>query len=190
MAVKPHPQFEQIKAAIGGLVKAGTAWAGVCYRCTEPRFVDQIISGKGSQLHGGRWNSKGSFPAVYLCDTVEAALREYLARGRRLRLPDHSFLPLVMAGVKVKVGNLLDVTDPMIATVIDPFLALEKTHWRSIQDRREAISQAIGRAASDRGYPGLIAPSQALAGGKNIVIFPRNLKTRESLTALNLKSTG
>src|SRR5438128_9800154 len=30
------------------------------------------------------------------------------------------------------------------------FLATDKIHWRAIQDRREAVSQAIGRASHQR----------------------------------------
>jgi RES domain-containing protein len=89
MTVKPHPDFREIKQAIQKLSKRRNSFSGICYRCTEPQFIGQIVSGLGSQLHGGRWTPKNSFPTVYLCDTVEAALQEYLARGRRMRLPDH-----------------------------------------------------------------------------------------------------
>jgi len=74
-----------------------------------------------------------------------------------------------------------------IATVIEPFLRIDKIHWRAIQDRREAASQAIGRAIKEIGFSGLIAPSQALPGAKNIVVFPQNLTGSESLSAPTLK---
>src|SRR5437016_10961695 len=125
MPIKPHSNFDAIKQAIQKLSKKGRAFSAVCYRCTEPQFADQIVSGLGSQLHGARWTPKGSFPTVYLCETVEAALQEYLARGRRMRLPDHKSLPMVMAWIKVKAANLLDTTDSEIAAVINPFLATD-----------------------------------------------------------------
>ena len=84
-----------------------------------------------------------------MCETSEAALQEYLARSRRMRLPDHKVLPMLMAWIKVKAANLLDTTDSEIAAVINPFLATDKIHWRAIQDRREALSQAIGRAIQE-----------------------------------------
>src|SRR6266480_1802566 len=172
MAIKAHPDFDEIKQAVAALAKKGKSFSGVCYRCTEPQFADQIVSGLGSQLHGARWTPKNSFPTVYLCDSVEAALQEYLARGRRMRLPDHKSLPMVMAWIKVKVANLLDTTDAEIAAVINPFLATDKIHWRAIQDRREAVSQAIGRAIQEVCFSGIIASSQALSGSRNIIIFP------------------
>jgi hypothetical protein len=95
---------------------------------------------------------------------------------------------MVMAWVKVKVVNVLDTTDSEIAAVIDSLLRMEKIHWRAIQERREAISQAIGRAIKELGFSGLIAPSQALAGQRNIIIFPQQLTAAESLSAPTVKS--
>ena len=187
MAAKPHPKYPDIRQALEGFAKRGKAFSGFGYRCAEPRFGGEIVSGLGSQLHGSRWTPKHSFPTVYLSDTVEAALQEYLARVRRMRLPDHRSLPMVMAWVKVKALNFLDITQPEVAAIVSPFLAEEKIHWRSIQDRREAASQAVGRTIKEIGFSGLIAPSQALPGGKNLVIFPQNLGPAEGLSAPNLK---
>jgi RES domain-containing protein len=187
MPIKPHPDFQEIKRAIRELAQNGRPFSGICYRCSGPKFADQIVSGVGSQLYGARWTPKNSFPTVYLCDTTEAALQEYLARSRRLRLPDHKSLPMVMAWIKVKVANLLDATDTQIARVINPILATDKIHWRAIQDRREAVSQAIGRAIQEVCFSGIIAPSQASPGSRNIVIFPKKLKAPEMLSAPHLK---
>src|SRR5437899_12867885 len=110
MAIKAHPHFDEIKHAVQKLSEKGNPFSGVFHRCTEPRFADQIISGLGSQLHGARWTPKNSFPTVYLCETTEAALQEYLARSRRMRLRDNKSLPMVMAWIKVKAANLLDTT--------------------------------------------------------------------------------
>ncbi len=188
MAIRPHPNFDEIKQAIQKLSKKGKAFSTVGYRCTEPQFADQIVSGLGSQLHGARWTPKNSFPAVYLCNTVEAALQEYLARGRRMRFPDHKSLPMVMAWIKVRTVNLLDTTDANVAGLINPFLQTDKVHWRAIQDRREAVSQAIGRAIKEVCFSGLIASSRTLPGGKNIVIFPQKLRSPEMLSAPSLKA--
>jgi len=187
MAIKAHPDYDEIRQAIQKLSKRGKSFSAVCFRCTEPQFADQIVSGLGSQLHGARWTPKNSFPTVYLCETVEAALQEYLARARRMKLSDHKSLPMVMAWVKVKAANLLDTTDAEIAAVVNPLLATDKIHWRAIQDRREAVSQAIGRAIKEVCFSGLIAHSQASPGSKNIIIFPRKLTASESLSAPTLK---
>jgi RES domain-containing protein len=188
MAIKPHANFKEIKEALGKFSERRKSFSAVCYRCAEPQYIDQIISGLGSQIHGARWTPKNSFPTVYLCDSVEAALQEYLARARRMRMPDYKSLPMVMVWVKAKAVNLLDMTDAEVAAVINPLLGMEKIHWRAIQERREAVSQAIGRAVKEICFSGLIAPSQALPGARIIVIFPQKLKTTESLSAPTLKS--
>jgi RES domain-containing protein len=184
---KSHSKYDDIKRELQRLSKKGVPFSGICYRCTEPQFADQIIAGLGSQIHGARWTPKNSFPSVYLCQTAEAALQEYLERGRRMKIPDHKSLPMVMAGVKVKAGNLLDTTNPEVAAVIQPFLDAEKIHWRAIQSRREAVSQAIGRAVHEICFSGLIAASQALPGSKNIIVFPRKLGASEMLSGPSLK---
>jgi len=94
---------------------------------------------------------------------------------------------MVMAWIKVKTTNLLDTTDADVATVISRFLATDKIHWRAIQDRREAVSQAIGRAIQEVCFSGLIAPSQASPGSRNIIIFPKKLKAPAMLNAPSLK---
>ncbi len=188
MAIKAHPNFGEIKKALQKFSGKGKPFSAVCYRCTEPQFADQIVSGVGSEIHGARWNPRNSFPTVYLCETVEAALQEYLARARRMRLPDHKSLPMVLAWVKVKAANVLDTTKAEIAEIIDPILATDKIHWRAIQSRREAASQAIGRAVSEICFSGLIVRSQAWPGGRNIVVFPRKFSASESLTAPTLKA--
>ena len=161
--------------------------ASVWYRCVETSFAHEIISGEGARLHGGRWNPLGSFRAVYLSDSPETALQEYLARARRMKWPDHKSLPMVMAGIGVKASRVLDVTNPATAKVLEVFLKAEKAHWRSIQSRREAISQALGRAARAAGIQGLVALSQQVSDGKNIVLFPDQFGRRDRLTAPKLQ---
>jgi RES domain-containing protein len=179
-----HPKYGEIKHELTKFAREGIRFSATCYRCTEPQFAGEIVSGVGSQLHGGRWTPKGSFPTAYLCETAEAALAEFLARARRLKIPDYKSLPMIMLGVKVKVHNLLDTTEGEVRDAIGSLLEKEKIHWRSIQDRREAISQAIGRAAHEICFSGLIVESQALTGSRNIVVFPKKLSGKEMLTAL------
>jgi RES domain-containing protein len=187
MPIKPHLRFDEIKGALQRLGRQGRPFLAVCYRCVEPQFADQVVAGRGSQMYGARWTPKNSFSTVYLCETAEAALQEYLARGRRMKLPDHKSLPMTMLSVRVKVANLLDLTGEEVSSVINPLLTMEKIHWRAIQDRREAVSQAIGRTIKEMGFSGLAAPSQACPGQKNIAIFPENLGPKEVLRASSLK---
>ena len=153
----------------------------------ETSFAHEIISGEGARVHGARWNPIGSFRTVYLSDTPETALEEYLARARRMKWPDYRSLPMVMAGVEVNVRRILDLRVPEVAEVIEPLLKAERQHWRSIQSRREAVSQAIGRAAKESGLQGLLAPSQQVKGGLNLVLFPDKFGRHDQLSAPKLK---
>lgn len=87
----------------------------------------------------------------------------------------------------MKTVNLLDTTEAEVAALINPFLDAERIHWRSIQDRREAVSQAVGRAIHEVCFSGLIAASQASPGSKNIIIFPKKLKSHETVSTPSLK---
>jgi hypothetical protein len=106
MPIKPHPKFDEIKKVLQQFDKQGKPFAAACYRCVEPQFAEQAVSGLGSQTYGARWTPKDSFPTVYLCETAEAALQEYLARGRRMKLSDHKSLPMMMLSVKTGFSGL------------------------------------------------------------------------------------
>ena len=187
MTVKPHPDYAEILAAMKSLFPHAKPMVGVWYRCVETSFANQIASGEGARLHGGRWNPLGSFRAVYLSDSPETALQEYLARARRMKWPDYKSLPMVMAGIGVEASRVLDLKNPTVAKAFERFLKAEKVHWRSIQSRREAASQAVGRAARATGIQGLVALSQQVPGGKNIVLFPDQFGRRDRLTAPKLQ---
>ena len=190
MENKPHPSYRRILGAVQSLAAHAQPLSGVWYRCVETSFAHEIVSGEGARVHGARWNPIGSFRTVYLSGTPETALEEYLARARRMQWPDHRSLPMVMAGVEVNVRRVLDLRAPGAAAVIEPLLKIERAHWRSTQSRREAMSQAIGRAARDAGLQGLLAPSQQVKGGLNLVLFPDKLSRLDRLSAPKLKMLG
>lgn len=190
MDAKPHPNYSRILSAVKPLAAHARLLNGVWYRCVETSFAHEIISGEGAREHGARWNPVGSFRTVYLSDTPETALQEYLARARRMKWPDHQSLPMMMAGVEVNVRRVLDLRVSEVAAVIEPLLKAERQHWRSIQSKREAMSQAIGRATREAGLQGLFAPSQQVNGGLNLVLFPDKLSRLDRLSAPNLKVLG
>jgi RES domain-containing protein len=190
MEIKPHPNYRRILLAVNSLSAPAQALNSVWYRCVETSFAHEIVSGEGARRHGGRWNPIGSFRAVYLSDTPETALQEYLARARRMKWPDHKSLPMVMAGVEVKVRRVLDLRVPEVAAAVEPFLKAERLQWRSIQSRREAASQAIGRAVRETGLQGLLATSQQVKAGLNLVLFPDKFGRHDQLSAPKLKVLG
>jgi RES domain-containing protein len=187
MQIKPHPNYSRIALAVKSLEFHGQPLSGIWYRCVEASFANEIISGQGARMHGGRWNPIGSFRTVYLSNTPESALQEFLARARRMKWPDHKSLPMVMAAVEVNVRRVLDLRVREVSAVIAPLLKAERAHWRSVQSRREAVSQAIGRALCEAGFQGLVVSSQQVKAGTNLVLFRDNLGRQDKLSAPKLK---
>src|SRR6266478_6325362 len=180
---KPHPDFGAILATVQSLFAHQSKFSGHGFRCVETSFAHDLLSGKGSLLHGGRWNAPGSFPAVYLADSPETALNEFLVRARRMHIRDYKALPMVMVAVKVKLSCLLDLRAVGVSFALDRFLCSEKIGWQSIQNRREAVSQAIGRAALTAGFKGLRAPSRQTPKAVNFVVFPDALSSGDRIAA-------
>jgi RES domain-containing protein len=181
--LKPHPEFDAVLEIVRSLSLCQSKFRGHGYRCVDAKFAHDLLSGKGSFLHGGRWNAPGSLPAVYLANSPEAALSEYFAWSRRTRVPDYKALPMVMVAVKIKISRVLNLGLPEVSVALGGLLQSETIHWRSIQNRREAISQAIGRAAQMTGFQGLQAPSQQAPDAVTMVLFPDHLAPEDEVGA-------
>lgn len=190
MKARAHPDYPEILKALGPLRRLARRFEGTLFRCVETAFARDLVSGIGAQLHGGRWNPKGGFPAVYLCDAPETALAEYLARGRRMCLPDARALPMVMAAVETRVSLALELGAPEAAGVLQALFATEARHWRAVQGRRETVTQAVGRAFRRLGVQALITASQARPEGRTFVVFPDRLGEPDRLAAPVLRVLG
>ena len=147
----------------------------------------RLLSGRGSHEFGGRWNAAGTFPAVYCSLLPETAVTETMTRFRKTGLKARQPLPGVLISLSVKLQRVLDFTDPHDISVVEPFLAKAKReNWQYLQDKgREATGQAIGRAAHQLGIEGIRFPSAVVAGAKNLVVFPENLRARSILRIEN-----
>ena len=88
-----------------------------------------------------------------------------------------------MAGVKLNVKRLLDLTDAGIRRKLGFRLdELTGEHWHAIQSGgEESWTQAIGRGALAAGFEGVLAPSARDRRGTNVVIFPDNLESTSSV---------
>ena len=67
------------------------------YRIVAPKWAKSPLSGEGSRLYGGRWNSPGH-PMVYLSTTRALAALELLVH---LTTPDSRLVPRVMVTVRM-----------------------------------------------------------------------------------------
>ena len=179
MKLVPHPEYERILRVVRRLRSPARRWTGKIFRCVTPSYANEedLLSGVGAQSAGGRWNPLGAFPVVYGSLTPETALAEVLERFRTDGIPVDQAMPRVLVAISVRLGTLLDLTRGDVRQRIRVSRdRIVGTRWSREQHAgREAITQAIGRAAYDGGLEAVIAPSSSDRGGSNLAIFADNL---------------
>jgi RES domain-containing protein len=148
-------------------------WRGDVYRVTsvERANEEDLASGEGSRIWGGRWNPQGSFRTVYLSLHYATAMEEYLAGNRRNGLPDSQAMPSVTIEVRLDLVRVLDLTQGAIRRILKVSLKRMVSEPRGIGPV-ESLTQAIGRLAWAECYEGVLAPSAARPAERNIVDFP------------------
>ncbi len=120
----------------------------------------------GSYLHGGRWNRKLQYGALYTALDFETAIAETRrgAEKRNLSLRDLGQRDYVK--LRVRLGRVLDLT----STEFYDSLGVSKE--AVLQD--EALCLQIADQARELGFEALLAPS-ATGSGTNLVIYQEKL---------------
>jgi RES domain-containing protein len=153
-------------------------WKGIIYRVTtlKYRHPAEILLGEGSYRYGGRWNSIGSFRAVYGSTDDVVALNESKANALYANLPYPFREPRLIVAVEMSLSHVVDLTASGTLKALG--LTQEdlcREDWRKVQEqRRESFTQALGRAAFATKAEGLLARSARVKGGTNVVYFPEN----------------
>ncbi|QEH32257.1 RES domain protein [Aquisphaera giovannonii] len=159
--------------------RLATDFVGICFRTAAYKRANQrdLISGRGSAIHGGRWNPPG-LPTVYLSADLITATEEYLQTNRRAGLPDEAALPKVDVGVTCAMDRVLDLTRADVRRCVgiseEQILGVRVLEPTGV----EVITQAIGRLAVEVCFQGLLVPSAARPGARNVVVFPGKLSKR------------
>lgn len=140
---------------------------GALYRALNPIYAREPLSGRGAELHGGRFNRKG-VPALYTSLSVMTALREANQVG--------SLQPTTLVSYDADIGRVFDCRDDaaLQAEGMDA-AALADPTWRDqMKATGEARSQAFARSLAQAGYHGLLVKSfapGATAGDLNLVLW-------------------
>lgn len=135
-------------------------WSGEVLRHHTPRY--RPLDGAGARVNGGRWNPPGSFPVVYTALDRATVDAEFVRLTRRAGMPASSLLPRRLTTIRVRLARVLDLTDAGTRRRLGINLAvLRAEDW--------ATTQAIGQAAHDLGYDGILAPGAD--GGTVLAIF-------------------
>jgi len=100
--------------------------------------------------------------------------------------PTKAIRPRVFAGLTIRLKDVLDLTDGRVRRSLGFTLnELVTEDWAAIQrSGQEAWTQAIGRGAAIAGFDGLLVPSARRPQGRNVVIFPRNLRSGSKVEAM------
>jgi RES domain-containing protein len=172
--------FDRIAVCTSRAVKL----KGNAFRSAGVKYANEgdFISGSGASTNGGRWNPLGVKAIYASLDPVTAVMESYhqfLKYGFKVQ----HIRPRVMAGVKLNVKRLLDLTNSGIRRKLGFSLAdLMEEDWEAIQSGgEESWTQAIGRGALLAGFEGLLAPSARNRYGKNVVIFPDTLASTSTV---------
>jgi RES domain-containing protein len=180
----PHPDFNRY---LENLSRSELSpWRGVLFRSAAIAHAsgEDLISGRGAELAGGRWNPPGLRtvygslnPGLSVDESLEAVLRGYGFNSEDLH-------PRVIAAIEVSLEAVL-ILDPSKATPewidYDAMLAVD---WRGEnREGRETASQALGRAVASAGEA--LITGSAVRTGMNIALFPERLRPASSMRIIH-----
>ena len=153
-------------------------WKGTIYRVTTPKYAGArtVLYGEGSYRNGGRWNTIGSFRAVYGSTEDVVALAESKANAESANLPYPFREPRLIVAVDLELSRVIDLTaDKTLELLGVSEQELRGEDWRKVQEQGfESLSQALGRAIFTAHWEGLLARSARVKNGINVAYFPEN----------------
>lgn len=129
-------------------------YRGKLYRALNPVHARQPLSGRGAELHGGRFNPKG-LPTLYASMSVMTALREAKQVG--------SFQPTTLVCYEAEIESVFDGRESAALEARGMNLeALADPTWRDqMKASGEARTQSFARQLIDEGYHALLVRSFA-----------------------------
>ena len=133
-------------------------YRGTLYRALNPIYAREPLSGKGAELHGGRFNAKG-VAALYASITVMTALREANQVG--------SLQPTTLVSYDADIDAVFDTRDEhaLAAHDIDPDI-LSDPAWRDrMRKEGEAPTQALARRLAASGHTGILVRTFGAGSG-------------------------
>jgi RES domain-containing protein len=170
-----HPDFPRLYNSLANC-SLFAAWQGDVVRQALPRYMSRPyrLTGLGPVKAGGRYTVPGLMPTVYASTDAATLAAELNYKAPRYGLTPGQLRAQLTIGMRWKLQGAVDLT--MAATL--GALGVSKAEivncdWLAEQNAgREALTQAIARAAFERLAEGLIVPSARRPGGVNIVYFP------------------
>lgn len=178
--VKPHADFDRIARRCAALAShAAKPFSGVGFRFATLRYgrSRDLLSGEGARKAGGRLNASGTFPVIYTSTDPLTATAEAFQNFLDFGFAPQSVRPRVVVGLKITLTVVLDLCDARIRRRLGVTLSdLAQNWWRLQESGHEALPQAVGRAAYQASFEGVLLPSMRRRGGRNLNLFPERLR--------------
>jgi RES domain-containing protein len=132
----------------------GDVYRGPLYRALNPVYARTPLSGRGAELHGGRFNPKGT-PALYSALDPVTSLREASQVG--------SLQPTILVSYWAGISSVFDTRQTaQLAAYGMTNEAMADPGWRlAMLEGRRVPTQDFARALIAEGYAGLLVRSFA-----------------------------
>lgn len=182
----PHPDFPFFFDVFKSTPALFGSYNANVFRQSQPRWMSlpYRFTGIGSVMTGARWSVKGLMPTLYASLDPHTLSDEAYHKARRYGWnPDEFPGPQLVVRMRWNLQRVVDLT--LAAT--RKALAVTKRDliecdWPTEQSHgREALTQAIGRAAFENLGEGLVVPSARRAGGVNMVYYPAHRQAGSSI---------
>jgi len=188
--LSPHDDMERFNRALARMhdEKRWVSWDSDLFRFAHPKYADiaNFTSGLGAKLNGGRWTPPGGPLTLYAASCPVLAAKETFALTRAAGFTPRELLPRVVKAIEVRIGRVLDLSDGSIRNSLSVSRdRMVKSSWKSENaEGGVSLTQAIGQAAANSGYEGIIVPSAVSDGGVNLAIFMGNLRPKSVVCAV------
>lgn len=135
-------------------LKPVVLYRGKLYRALNPVRAYEPLSGSGAELHGGRFNPKGT-PALYASLTILTALREANQVG--------NLQPTTLVAYDAEIESVFDCRDDAALSAEGMnAAALADNAWRDrMKASRQSPTQAFARRLMRKSFDGLLVRSFA-----------------------------
>lgn len=115
---------------------------------------------------GGRWNRPGVYGCLYTASSKEGARAEYEKYLERENTDPARAKPRELVSIEVDINPVLDLTDEETALVPPSSAFLTGDDPEDLERCR-----VLADTAREQGYTAIMAPSAALEGEKNLMIY-------------------
>ena len=175
MKVAAHPEYERLRATLAERIDAITEPCHrFLYRFSKSEFAEsaEFLSGRGTLIWGTRFGAAGTYPILYGSTSHQLALEEVFDEYRKYGIQTPP-LDHVVRSFECCPPTTLNLCSENVLKVLDlPSSVIVAEDWREDRDSgREALTQAVGRAARANGVQALVVPSRLSATDRNVAIF-------------------